>query len=133
MNKAWRSRAMALLLAAGIAVPAQAQDKLQLAAPGLPPVFSSLVMIVAEKGGFFKKYGVDGTVRQFDSGVAAAQAVATGEMQGSLSPTGSIVNIVSNSGAPLVGIWGMMNPDWVLGSTDPKITKCADVKGQAIA
>jgi NitT/TauT family transport system substrate-binding protein len=133
MNKAWRGRAMALLLAACIAAPAQAQDKLQLAAPGLPPVFSSLVMIVAEKGGFFKKYGVDGTVRQFDSGVAAAQAVATGEMQGSLSPTGSIVNIVSNSGAPLVGIWGMMNPDWVLGSTDPKITKCADVKGQAIA
>jgi NitT/TauT family transport system substrate-binding protein len=134
MMKGWRrGAALVLILSATAGVAARAEDKLALAAPGQPPVFSSLVMIVAEKGGFFKKYGIDGTVRQFGSGVAAAQAVVTGEMQGSLSPTGSIVNITSNSGADLVGIWGMMNPDWVLGSTDPKLAKCADVKGQAIA
>jgi NitT/TauT family transport system substrate-binding protein len=134
MRKGWkRGTALLLILTAMASAPARAEDKLALAAPGLPPVFSSLVMIVADKGGFFKKYGIDVTVRQFDSGVAAAQAVATGEMQGSLSPTGSIVNIVSNSGTPLVGIWGMMNPDWVLGSTDAKLAKCPDAKGEAIA
>src|SRR5258706_5449015 len=129
MRKLWGRRAALPRVLAAMAntVAARAEDKLALGAPGQPPVFSWLVMIVAEKGGFFKKYGIDGTVRQFGSGVAAAQAVATGEMQGSLSPTGSIVNLVSNSGVPLVGIWGMMNPDWVLGSTDPKLAKCADV------
>jgi NitT/TauT family transport system substrate-binding protein len=135
MRQGWRRRTALLLAAAAMATSAaaRAEDKLALAAPGQPPVFSGLVMIVAEKGGFFKKYGIDGTVRQFGSGVAAAQAVATGEMQGSLSPTGSIVNLVSNAGVPLVGIWGMMHPDWVLGSTDPKLAKCADMKGQTIA
>jgi NitT/TauT family transport system substrate-binding protein len=135
MRKGWGRRTALLLgLTAMVAsAAARAEDKLALAAPGQPPVFSALIMIVAEKGGFFKKYGVDGTVRQFGSGVAAAQAVATGEMQGSLSPSGSIINLVSNAGVPLVGIWGMMHPDWVLGSTDPKLAKCSDMKGQTIA
>ena len=134
MNETWRRRAALLLVFIGMASgAARAEDALALAAPGQPPVFSALVMVVAEKAGFFKKYGVDGSVRQFASGVAAAQAVATGQMQGSLSPSGAIINLVSNAGVPLVGIWGMMHPDWVLGSTDPKFAKCADVKGQPIA
>jgi ABC-type nitrate/sulfonate/bicarbonate transport system substrate-binding protein len=134
MKTGWRYGAALIGMVAMMAgTAARADEKFTVAAPGLPPVFSGLVMIVAEKAGFFKKYGLDGSVRQFDSGVAAMQAVATGEMQAALSPTGSIVNAVSNAGTPIVGIWGMMNPDWVLGSTDDKIAKCADVKGQAIA
>ncbi len=46
------------------------------------------------------------------------------------SPTPPVINQISNSGVPLVAIYGMPNPDWVLGSTEPG-KKCKDIEGQA--
>lgn len=121
-----------LLLITATSARALADDKLTFAVPGQPPVFSGLIAFVAADVGLFKKYGLDATVRKFDSGVAAAQAVATGQIEASISPTGAIVNMVSNAGVPVVGIWGMEHPDWLLGSLDPQKSKCGDVKGQAV-
>jgi NitT/TauT family transport system substrate-binding protein len=117
------------LLAGGAAAAA---DQLTLAMPGVPPVVGSVVTYVAKEQGFFKKHGVEVEVRAFDSGAAAAQAVVAGSIDASLSPTPVVVRMISNAGVDLVAIYGMENPDWLLGSTDPKATRCQDLKDQAV-
>jgi NitT/TauT family transport system substrate-binding protein len=109
-----------------------ATDRLTFAVPGVPPVFSGLVAFVAKEQGFFKKHGVEVDVRPFDSGAAAAQAVVAGNIDLSLSPTPVVVRMVSNADVNLVGIYGMEHPDWLLGSADPKLSKCEDLKGQGV-
>ncbi len=113
-------------------ITAAAAERLTFAVPGVPPVFSGLPAIVAKEEGFFKKYGVEVDVRPFDSGAAAAQAVVAGNIDLSLSPTPVIVRMVSNADVNLVGIYGMEHPDWLLGSSDPKLSTCKDVKGQGV-
>ena len=117
---------------ASIAGGAQAADKVSIALPGVPAVYVVVQFYVARDQGFFQKYGIDAELKQLDSGVAAAQAVSAGTFDLSLSPTPSVINMVSNAGIPLVSIYGMENSDWILGSTDPKITKCEQMKGQSI-
>jgi len=121
----------ALILVSLVAPAALAAEKVSMAVPGVPPVFSGLVAFVAKDQGFFEKYGVDVDVRPFDSGAAAAQAVVSGNIDLSLSPTPVIVRMVSNAGVDLVGIYGMANPDWLLASTDPGV-KCKDLKDQPV-
>ena len=122
--------AAALSLAASATL---AQDpKIQLGLPGIPPVFGTVLQYTAQDVGLFRKYGVDVTLRPFDSGAAAARAVQSGNIDVSLSPTPVAVNMVANAGVNMVTIWGMENPDWVISVTDPAIKKCADVKGQAV-
>ena len=110
---------------------AGAQQKYTFGIPGIPPVFGGTIALVAEKEGFFKKRGVDVTVRAFETGAAASRAVASGEIAVSLSPTPLIVNQISNTNVKLVGIWGMEHPDWLIGATDPN-ADCASMKGQAV-
>ena len=118
---------------AAIAVPANAQTKhIVFATPGIPPIFGSTISIVADKQGFFKKYGGDVEVKFFDSGAAAARAVLTGDVDFSLSPSVLLATQISNADAPLVAIWGMPNPDFILGSTDPKKAACKDIVGQPV-
>jgi NitT/TauT family transport system substrate-binding protein len=96
---------MAALLA-GIG-PAAAQDKkVVVAIPGIPPIYSVTIAFVAEKQGFFKKYGANVEIRPF-------------------------INQVSNADVPLVALYGMPNPDWVIGTTDEGKT-CKDLAGQDI-
>jgi NitT/TauT family transport system substrate-binding protein len=121
----------AAAVAVAVASPAFA-EKLTVAMPGVPPVFGSVVTYVAKEEGFFKKHGVDVEVRNFDSGAAAAQAVVAGSIDASLSPTPVIVRMISNAGVDLVSFYGMPNPDWLLGSIDPALSKCQDVKGQGV-
>jgi len=111
---------------------ALADEKLKVAMPGVPPVFGSLVTYVARDEGFFKKYGVDAEVRTFDSGAAAAQAVVGGDIDTSLSPTPVVVRMISNAGVDLVAVYGMPNPDWLLGSTDKALSQCKDIDGQSV-
>lgn len=109
-----------------------AAERLSFAVPGVPPVFSGLAAFVAKEQGLFKKYGVEVEVRPFDSGAAAAQAVVSGNIDLSLSPTPVIVRMISNGDVDLVGIYGMEHPDWLLGSADPKSSKCEDLRGQGV-
>lgn len=132
-----RKYVTALAVALGVAIlsaaPAAAQGKkLVIAAPGIPPIFAAVQLYVAEKEGFFKKYGVDVEVRPFDTGTAAARAVLTGDIEISLSPTILIINQISNANANVAAIYGLPNPDWVLATTDAAKTNCKDIVGQPV-
>ena len=109
-----------------------AQEKLTLGIPGIPAIFGTSIALVADKEGFFKKRGVDVTVRQFETGAFASRAAASGEIDAALPPTPLVVSQISNTDVPLVGIWGMENPDWLIGSTDPS-NDCASMKGRRSA
>jgi NitT/TauT family transport system substrate-binding protein len=126
--------ALAMLGAACLtAVPAAAQGKkLILATPGIPPIYAGVVAYVAEKEGFFKKYGADVEIRAFDTGTAAARAVLTGDIQIALAPTPLMVTQISNTDVPLVAIHGFPSPDWIVASTDPTKTNCKDMAGQSV-
>ena len=124
--------AVLFLLAFARGAPALAAEKLIFALPAVPPVFAGVVALVARDAGLFKKYGLEVEVKPFDSGAAAAQAVVAGNVDVSLSPTPVVVRMISNANVNLVSIYGMENPDWLLASTDPKLKKCEDLKGEAV-
>lgn len=114
------------------ATPALAQGKkVTVAVPGIPPIFSATIAYVADKQGFYKKYGADVEVRQFDNGTAAARAVVAGDIDMAWSPTPPVINQISNAGVPLVAVYGMPNPDWVIGTTETGKT-CKDLVGQDV-
>ena len=121
---------LALALGSG---PAAAQaKKIVVAIPGIPPIYSVTIAYVAEKQGFFKKHGVDVEIRPFDNGTAAARAVVAGDIDMAWSPTPPVIVQVSNADVPLVAVYGMPNPDWVIGTTDAGKT-CKDMAGQDVA
>ena len=111
---------------------AQQKPKITLGLPGIPPVFVTLQAYVAQQEKLFDKYGVDVTLRPFDSGAAAARAVVAGDIEMSLSPSPLIVNMISNANVDLVAIYGHEKPDWLIASLDPTKTKCEQMKGQPI-
>jgi NitT/TauT family transport system substrate-binding protein len=114
------------------ATGASAADKLTLALPGVPPVFSGVTALVARDAGLFKKHGIDVDVKYMDSGAAAALAVVSGNIDASMSPSQFVVALASNAGAPVRAIWGLDNADWILGSMDPKKASCDGMKGQGV-
>jgi NitT/TauT family transport system substrate-binding protein len=117
----------------GLSVHASAQETYTIGLPGIPPVFVNTQAYVAEQQGFFKKHGVNVTLRPFDSGAAAARAVASGNIQLSMSPSPLVVTMVSNNpDAGLTMLYGYEKPDWLIGSLDPSITKCEQVKGKPV-
>jgi ABC-type nitrate/sulfonate/bicarbonate transport system substrate-binding protein len=123
---------LGVLCALLTAPPAIAQDvKLVGAIPGIPPIFSVMIVYVAEKHGFFKKYGVSVDIRPFDNGTAAARAVVSGDADFSWSPTPPVINQISNADVPLVAVYGMPNSDWVIGTTEAGKT-CKDISGQEV-
>jgi NitT/TauT family transport system substrate-binding protein len=128
--------ALALLAAAltGPATrPAFAETaKITLAPPGVPPIFISVLTFVAQDAGFFKKYGANVELRQFDNGTAASRAVVSGDLDASMSATAILISQIANADVPLVAIYGFPKPDFELGTTDLAHATCADVKGQQI-
>jgi NitT/TauT family transport system substrate-binding protein len=116
----------------GLTAPAVAADKLTVAVPGIPPVFGGVVVYVARDAGIFKKYDLDVTVKAMGSGAAAAKAVDSGSLDAALSPSQFVVTMISNAGVPLKAIWGMDNPDWLIGSMDAAKTGCDGMKGQPV-
>jgi ABC-type nitrate/sulfonate/bicarbonate transport system substrate-binding protein len=119
-------------LAASPAPAAAEGKKMVIAAPGIPPIFASAILYVAEKQGFFKKYGVDAEVRPFDTGTAASRAVISGDIEMSLSPSALLINQISNADANTVAIYGLTTSDFILGSSDPAKTSCKDLAGQPV-
>ena len=123
----------AALLALAFAAPATAQTKkIVVAVPGIPPIYSVTIAYVAEKQGFFKKHGVDVEIRPFDNGTAAARAVVGGDIDMAWSPTPPVIVQIANADVPLVAVYGMPNPDWVIGTTDEGKT-CKDMASQDVA
>ncbi len=119
----------ALTVGAG---PASAEGKkIVIATPGIPPIYSVTIAFVAEKQGLFKKHGADVEIRPFDNGTAAARAVVAGNVDMAWAPTPPVINQISNAGVPLVAVYGMQNPDWVVGTTEDGKT-CKDLAGQDV-
>ncbi len=122
----------ALLVALATASPVLAAGKkIVIATPGIPPIYAVTIVFLAEKQGFFKKYGADVAIRPFDNGTAAARAVVSGNVDMAWSPTPPVINQVSNAGVPLVSVYGMANPDWVIATTESGKT-CKDLAGQDV-
>ena len=111
---------------------ARAAEHLTFAAPAVPPVWAGVVEYVADQAGFFKKYGVDVSIKAMDSGVEAAKAVAAGSLDTTLTPTQFLATMIANSGAPMVAIGGEDKGDWMIGSMDAKKTSCDSMKGQGV-
>jgi ABC-type nitrate/sulfonate/bicarbonate transport system substrate-binding protein len=133
----WSAAAAAVLMLAASGMPGDApaqgsRPKVTFAMPGVPPVFVNVQALVAQQEKFFEKYGVDVTLRPFDTGAAAARAVVAGDIEMSITPTALVVNMVSNANVDLVTVYGYEKPTWRLASMDPA-TKCGDLKGQAVA
>lgn len=124
--------AAALALGALAGSAAADQPAFVLAVPGVPPVFLGVLPYVAEKAGFFKARGIAVEIKQFDTGANAARAVAAGQIDAAMATTPIVINMDSNVGANLVAIYGLENPDWLIGATDPAIARCADIKGQSV-
>ena len=133
INRITKLMAGAVLLAAlAAAAPASAAGKkIVVAIPGIPPIYSATIAFVAEKQGFFKKLGADVEIKPFDNGTAAARAVVAGDIDMAWSPTPPVINQISNAGVPLVAVYGMPNPDWVIGTTEAGKT-CKDMAGQDV-
>src|SRR5690606_33961360 len=113
----------------GFSAGASAQQNYTIGMPGIPPVFVDTQAMVAESQGFFKKHGVNVTLRAMDSGAAAARGVAAGQIELSMSPSPLVFTMVSNNPeVGLVTIYGYEKPDWLIGSVDDSITKCEQVK-----
>ena len=129
--------AAALLTAAAVmpvTPPALAADapKVVLALPGVPPIYLTVFAYVADKQGFFKKYNANVELRQFDSGAAGSRAVISGDVDLALVPTALTIGQIANANADVVSIYGLPNPDWAIGSTNPNKATCADIKGQQV-
>jgi len=127
---------VACTAALGVALTLAARDSAQaadlsLATPGVPPIFAAVNVYVAQKEGFFKKYGAHVKVRPFDTGTAAARAVLAGDVDIAMSPTPVVIKQVSNAGVPLVGVFGMNPVDWILATTLPGKT-CKSVIGHSV-
>ncbi len=126
--------ALAFGLGVALATDSASADgaKVVFGVPGIPPIFASVLPHVAAEQGLFKKYGVDVEVRDFETGVAAARAVTAGQIDLAIAPTPVLISMVSNAKVNLVGIYGLPNPDWLIGSTDAAKSKCTDLKGEPI-
>lgn len=106
-------------------------DSIVLGSPGVPPVISGLLPYIADKQGFYKKYGVDVTIKSFDTGTDATRAAAAGQIDAAIMPPALLITLASQ-GTPVVGIEGQEFPDWVVDSTDPSVDSCTALKGQTI-
>jgi len=124
-----------LAIAVLMQAPAVAQEpaKVVLGMPGVPPIFISTIASVAQEQGFFKQYGADVELRQFDSGTAAARAVVGGDIDASISSTALVISQIANAGVNLVSIYGFPRPDYSIATTDPKRADCKDLAGQQVS
>src|SRR5918912_453473 len=122
--------------AAGTAAPASKRSAsdagaITLGLPGIPPVFLGVRPYVASQKGLYSKYGVNVTLKSFTTGTDAMRAVINGQIDAAWAPTPTVLAAIAN-GSPLVGIEGMDVVDWEIGSIDPSIKSCDQLKGQTI-
>lgn len=122
---------LAAAVVAGAAPAAKSVGSITLGIPGIPPVFLGVRPYIAFQKGFYAKYGVNVTIKQFTTGTDALRAVQAGQIDAAWSPTPTVLASMAK-GADLVGIEGMDVIDWLVGSIDGNVKTCADLKGQTI-
>lgn len=102
-----------------------------LGSPGIPPVISGMLPYIAQQQGFYKKYGVNVTIKSFQTGTDATRAVSTGQIDAAIMPPAQLIQLASQ-GTQLVAMQGQEFPDWVIVSTDPAVGTCSALKDQTI-
>lgn len=102
-----------------------------LGSPGIPPVISGMLPYIADKQGFYKKYGVNVTIKSFQTGTDATRAVSTGQIDAAIMPPAQLIQLASQ-GTQLVAMQGQEFPDWGVVSTDPAVGTCSALKDQTI-
>jgi NitT/TauT family transport system substrate-binding protein len=102
-----------------------------LGSPGIPPVISGLLPYIAQKQGFYQKYGVNVTIKSFQTGTDATRAVAAGQIDIAIMPPAQLIALASQ-GQQLVALQGQQFPDWVVVSTDSGVQSCGALKGKTI-
>lgn len=112
--------------------PGGSLPTITLGSPGVPPVISGLLPYIAQKEGFYTKYGVHVVIRNFQTGTDATRAVATRQIDVAIMPPALLMELAAK-GVPLVGIQGQEVPDWLVASTDPAVTSCSQLKGQGVS
>jgi len=98
---------------------------------GIPPIYAMLLPLVAEGEGFYDKYNVDVTVRPMETGVDAARAVQSGDLDAAFSPTGPVMNFAA-TGIDVKALYGFDNIDWLIISSDKSLGACEDLAGQTV-
>lgn len=127
--------ALALAACGGSSGGSQASGSvptITLGSPGIPPVISGLLPYIAQKEGFYKKYGVNVVIRNFQTGVDATRAVATHQLDAAIMPPALLMELAAK-GVPVVGIQGQEVPDWAVASTDPSVASCSQLKGNGVS
>lgn len=94
-------------------------------------MFSSLGFFTAKETGIYKKYGLNVTLRPFQSGTDAIKAMQTGQIEVAFGPAPFFFTLASK-GVPVVAMQGLDVLDWLVASTDPSVKSCKDLKGKAI-
>ena len=98
---------------------------------GLIPIADVAPVFIALERGIFEDYGLNVTTEFAAGGAAAIPALQSGDIDMAWSPTPPVIVQISNAGVPLVGVYGMPNPDWVIGTTEAGKT-CKDMAGQDV-
>jgi NitT/TauT family transport system substrate-binding protein len=112
----------------------KASYEIVMGVPGIPPVFLGVRPYIAWNRGFYEKYlgsAADIRIQDFTTGTDAMRAVQNGQIDLAWAPTPTVMAAMA-AGANLVAIEGMDTIDWRIGSTDPSITTCSQLKGQTI-
>ncbi|HEX3589134.1 MAG TPA: ABC transporter substrate-binding protein [Pseudonocardiaceae bacterium] len=102
-----------------------------LGSPGIPPVISGVLPYIAQKEGFYKKFGVNVTIKSFQTGTDATRAVSTNQIDAAIMPPAQLIQLASQ-GTQLVAMQGQEFPDWTVVSTDPGVSNCSALKGQTV-
>jgi NitT/TauT family transport system substrate-binding protein len=123
--------ASATMSACGSSDSGGSEATLTLGLPGIPPVFLGMPAYIAHDAGLYDDQDVDVTLRPFETGVDAAKAVASGQIDASWSPSTVSLTMMSKE-VPLVAIQGLEVIDWVITTTDDSIETCEDLKGSTI-
>lgn len=124
------------ILAAAVGTASGAAGKtgatpLKLALIGPPPISSSLYANVAQKQGYFKKFGLDMSFKYFGHGTDVAKSVLSGDENVGTTATTAVIPLIAQ-GAKLKLLAGMNNVDWVVASSAPGVSTCQSLKGQNI-
>ncbi len=102
-----------------------------IASIAIPPIYAMLLSLVAQDEGFYEKYNVDVNLRSLETGVDAARAVQSGDLDVAFSPTGPVMNFAA-TGIDVKGIYGMDNIDWLVMSSNESLGSACDLEGEAI-
>jgi len=64
---------------------------------------------IAQKQGFYQKYGVNVTIKNFSTGTDSTRAVATGQIDVAITPPAQLVQLDAQ-GSQLVALQGQNSP-----------------------